>query len=1487
MYCYCVNLMSNQGNAKRILYQDSDLISRWTKEAQELLGKSHEITQDAQLFARVVHAHALGEYFMVETNRAGVRDAPRPLMSLVASLGALKRRCVNQGIFTAFRPEPFSLWVNGPAGIGKTFIKDTVIGHLNNVLDLKMVADDIHTVSPQQDFWTGAPGKKVLYYDDFCVTEGQEMDKKISEYCDVVGDARCSPPQSDNLDKGLCIAPSIVYVNSNEAHPDFNCLRTPEAFLRRRHVLVNAVLSADFIKEFGGAANFDTPGFKDKVESIRTEENPMPHMRFQFMNPMADSNHERVYYTFPEFLNELGRRAKNKWDLNMKNYRNKIATYVKIPTIDANLPLEDVLTLLREKSVHPVYGPEDNEVTKYLEERFALQQPGEQAAKSMMGAWSTKLQGWFGMSTEAEVCECDPSVVEKLAIEIPETGDPFLIWNEGPKVGTKYTALFCGDSCYYRTPEFLSSLTQLDVELDRVGRALAGLLSLDLTQTKAPVKEISSDPIVKELQSAVPPPTTSPWVGRTVAVAGSLLALVLLYKAGKGIYNFVCKTKMTDDVLQVQLPIAREAPPRPSDNETEIIGPLAQWWLHNRTMAPLLEKQKRIYDEYLFENAPLVKEDIETVTACLENVKCKKLKKLISNVLAGASTREFLEPDAEEYKDRFFRVESKVYSQKESSGKSLKGLKVKLPLATKSAEIFREAEIATDFIGVIERNVCFLTFSGKHRTSQVESKNISIRCFGIAGTWVVLLKHYITAMNQLDRPSIKYYNYGATQVLDLGTDYSSWELKDFEDSEICCLRLPSTVNKFRDLRKHFMTAAESRYMRSTIGIIETKLGQPSVVYDLKCKLEKDIYYKDNGVNMCIPAGFTYRWQNPGRCMSVLVQSFTRPKIVGFHICGGSGEGAGEPIVFESLAFIGEELSPADLPAHLTTEMTRTSIDGNFNPVGVVKPHLAARPAEKTQIIPSEIHGYVTPTTAPAPLCPSDTGYEFSPLFEGIKPHGRAPSPFPVDLLQRATAWLKESYLQNALPVRNEVGVLPLEEAVLGIPGLDGYEAMEMSTSEGFPFTALRSPQDSSKRYLFDIREQGETRTLGGIHQDVVDVMETKHQQRLAGEIPCTVFTDCLKDARIKISKLTIPGKTRIFSISPVDFTIQFRQYFTDILASQKVNRFNLNHSVGINVQSLEWTKLARHIQSKGQWIICGDYTNFGPTLPPDVVYCVGQVWCDWYEHHEMRAGVPDSERQANRRVRTVMFEEMRHAVHLVLDVLYRAPCGSPSGAPPTVNINNDVNKILIVMSWLDCWKDVPLMCSIVAFLEHCQLFVYGDDLVINVSDYAFTRFNNETIQAFLREYGIKYTDAQKGDTIRKGVTLSDADFLKGKFIQAEGHPGFFNYALDKSSLEDIANWIKRGGNQTDATKTAVYESLIYAYGWGKQYFTFHRERLLAALRDAQIQDVNLYTFDELDANRYEYTNTESGTSLDLAITKERELRQKQQRERLEAANVLL
>lgn len=1391
MYVWCLDKVNGTNHSNHLLCYNKDLTQRWAKEVYTLIDPVNEprIMNSVKWFERLQMAVRVGQIINSETAQVGLRNVPPNFGRMMEKLQDLYVKAVNVGYATSTRREPVCVWVSGAPGIGKTHMKDHMVLSFLKANNIVSTGNPVYTHTSGTKHWTGVKNKTVVLFDDFSTVEGETLESDISDLMRLVSDARFCPDQAAIEDKGTPVAPALVYVNCNESHPSYNAVRDRGAFLRRRHVVVEATLTKDFTFE-----NLESPGARAWVDKHATEDNRYPHLLFTFLDPMHTKRTSGAM-TFPNFFKEFMKRTTEKYNLNDTTYRYKLLEFEQALDEQMEMPFADLLEQFRLQSERDVKGT-PLVLRSWLKEHFdKVYSVSERYAREASLAAKSMLQNicpLFGkkLSTEA-ADDADPNAI--LCVCLPTIATTF---RKSRCIVDRVTGTpikFCSDHCAMRSPGFWSlveSLPLLRRERELVPLAMKQLgLNFEQEETILTTSD-SVEEVVKEITEVLADRPAPEGDETQTSAATVLLALSVVLIAGGGIYSLY--RYMRGDKSDIQ----------------------------GANLNPV---------EYV-------------------------------------SARQFSKTELVSSGD----IQTRHIPRS-------KGIAIKYP---KKTELL-DAEYLCCFEEIIDRNTCYIILDGVDKTTQKKVVGMPFRCLGICGTYVIALKHYINKIKRTEDVELRFVNGSAT--LNLVLDLNKTKISELVDSEVVVLELPANIPSFRDIRTHFMCEEEAMYITNHAKIYEKGLGHAGRVHNVNIKVEKDLAYEDAGITYVAPQALSYTWHAPGRCMSPIYGKFTREKIIGFHICGGNGLGAGEPIVLETLSTIIKDgvlgVEMIDCKYLDNNSEGTVVLNSNLDDLGIVKPQFAVRLPDKSAIVPSLIHGYIEPKTRPAPLNPRDVGQVFSPLVTGVDKHGLPPKGFETHLLVRAQKFLQEEYMQHCIPVK-EVDLLTEQEAVIGIPALDGYQAMELSTSEGFPYTATRPPGQSNKRYQFEIEEREFTRVLTKIDPAVRAIMESKLQLRERGVVPATVFTDCLKDARIANEKFSQPGKTRIFSISPTDFTIQFRQYFGDLLAAQKACRFNLEHMVGVNIHSLEWTKLGRLVQSKGPKVLCGDYSNFGPSLDPEVVSKVGEVWCNWYEMHEKASCIPDLERQRRRKVRSCMMEEMRMAVHLCGNILYRAPCGSPSGAPCTVNLNNDVNKMYIYAAWLACWEDVPLMCNFVAFRKHCVMFCYGDDIIINVSDDAAVKFNNIFLHEFFKARGIRYTDADKQTGNMKPYgSFAEASFLKAKWLSHPDHPSIFLPALDKASVEDCANWIRSVPDTLAATKQAVCDSLMLAYGQGQAYFEKHRECLLRAWNSSRVvmqyedRALSLYTWEDMDSMRVGVVSELIEIDLDRAIAREHQVRE--------------
>lgn len=167
------------------------------------------------------------------------------------------------------------------------------------------------------------------------------------------------------------------------------------------------------------------------------------------------------------------------------------------------------------------------------------------------------------------------------------------------------------------------------------------------------------------------------------------------------------------------------------------------------------------------------------------------------------------------------------------------------------------------------------------------------------------------------------------------------------------------------------------------------------------------------------------------------------------------------------------------------------------------------------------------------------------------------------------------------------------------------DAMDLNTSAGFPWNTKKL---SSKKDLIHRNDEG---TITWMHPELISAYNTEHDLRKNKTVrPAVVFSDFLKDERLK------PGKdTRLINGAPITYVILIRQYFLHFFAAFQSNNFKNNIGVGMNVHGMDTTHLMMYLRSKGDKYICGDYSNFGPTLDPDMVVDFVYMVNAWYDRY--------------------------------------------------------------------------------------------------------------------------------------------------------------------------------------------------------------------------------------------------------------------------------
>ena len=513
--------------------------------------------------------------------------------------------------------------------------------------------------------------------------------------------------------------------------------------------------------------------------------------------------------------------------------------------------------------------------------------------------------------------------------------------------------------------------------------------------------------------------------------------------------------------------------------------------------------------------------------------------------------------------------------------------------------------------------------------------------------------------------------------------------------ELVSIQLPrSVVSHFKSIIQFVSLERNHSALRANADILTCNYSdgqciarQVSVIINGS---ESVIYSRDPAGNVSTYCGvYSYvGFSEPGGCGSVLFSQDNNKPIIGFHFSGYTeklnSEGAAVPLWAEAL----ELLCPSEMVSEQEVEVAATEgaqkLSGPHEFVGVVEKKRVPYQNAKSKIKKSSISNRlvqqaVNIETVPCILSPTDPRWkpflqEGTPMTTGCEKHCKPVLDFPLENLAIVENDMKTKLLYHAKPVLTQVGKTSLNVAVCGVHEIASYPPIKMDTSTGWPWN-VDYPKMKREDLLRPQRnEQGEMISCDP-HPIFLAKCEEREKNRESGIRPDTVFWDHLKDERKLREKALKPGGTRIFSLSPIDFLVQYRQLNMDVDAAWHEAWLKLNHAVGISPDGPCWSKLARMLLGKGTKLVCLDFSNFGPGLNSQVAAAMERINQAWYAQYQTKSGLEKDQVQ-----REVMIEEVCNANHLMGSYVYRTVCGIPSGHPGTTPLNTKCNQAYIKLA---------------------------------------------------------------------------------------------------------------------------------------------------------------------------------------------------------------
>nr|NP_714939.1 putative 3D [Enterovirus H] len=398
--------------------------------------------------------------------------------------------------------------------------------------------------------------------------------------------------------------------------------------------------------------------------------------------------------------------------------------------------------------------------------------------------------------------------------------------------------------------------------------------------------------------------------------------------------------------------------------------------------------------------------------------------------------------------------------------------------------------------------------------------------------------------------------------------------------------------------------------------------------------------------------------------------------------------------------------------------------------------------EKTSLEPSVFHDIFPGVKQPAVLSKKDPRCQVN--FEDA-----IFSKYKGNVNKEIDQYMAEAiddYASNLLSLGINTEPNSMEQAVYG---MDGLEALDLSTSAGYPYVT----QGIKKRDLFKP------------NRDLSKFKECMDKYGL--NLPMVTF---LKDELRPLSKVEA-GKTRLIEASSVNDSVAMRQAFGNLYAAFHSNPGVITGSaVGCDPDQF-WSKIPVLLEGE---LFAFDYSNYDASLSP--------CWFAALKVLLEKIGFGD---------RTYFINYLCFSHHIFKDSHYYVSGGMPSGCSGTSIFNTMINNLIIRTLLVKVYKRISL--------SDLRMIAYGDDVIASLP----YKIDAGKLAIAGRDYGLTMTPADKGETFTD-VTWENVTFLKRYFRSDERFPFLIHPVMPMSEIFESIRWTRNAKHTQEHVTSLCY-----------------------------------------------------------------------------------
>jgi hypothetical protein len=411
----------------------------------------------------------------------------------------------------------------------------------------------------------------------------------------------------------------------------------------------------------------------------------------------------------------------------------------------------------------------------------------------------------------------------------------------------------------------------------------------------------------------------------------------------------------------------------------------------------------------------------------------------------------------------------------------------------------------------------------------------------------------------------------------------------------------------------------------------------------------------------------------------------------------------------------------------------------------------------------------------------------SPYNNAIRKFNKAPKTLKRDVMHKVVDYYSK-YLITELSNRNvRLAPLPMIDVVNGVEENPYYRRVNMSTAGGHGFPGKKN------KYFSEV--DADTHQVAFTpDEELMTRLKELVESYMSDEPEMAIFNGSLKDEPRPLDKVA-SGSTRIFYASPLDHLLVSKMAMKPFYSTM-VNHGDLfGSAIGVDMHSGA-ERIVKALRFKK--IIEGDYSGFDQNIPYDIKWVCASILYNVCA----ALGYNPPALELLRGSLSVML----HPAIKLLNDLFVAHGLQPSGKDGTAEDNTFIGRVLLMYFWFDH----PIL-STMDFMEHIGDIIYGDDVLISVSDDVSSFFNTQTYTQYCRDiYGIGFTSACKSNDERNDfMSIDEVSFLKRTLVFRDDLDRWVA-PIDKKSLYKMLVWTIP--SQIVAERDQVIAS-VHSYLW--------------------------------------------------------------------------